>query len=226
MIPGPAADSVLEDLLGSRHSCRAFLDRQVPDQVLDRIFELGQFTASWCNVQPWAVHLVGGESVRDFARALSEHALSGDPESDFAYPQRYDGHYRDRRRDTAARLYDALGIAREDTASRSRQTAENFRFFGAPHVAIISTPRSMGIYGAIDCGAYISTLLLAAESMGIAAIAQAAPAVFSKFIRDYLSIGDDRLVVGTVSFGYEDAGHPANAFRTDRAALNAVISRT
>ncbi len=54
---------------------------------------------------------------------------------------------------------------------------ENYRFFGAPHVAIITSDKALGVYGAVDCGGYVSTLLLAAESLGIAAVPQAAVAM-------------------------------------------------
>jgi len=96
--------------------------------------------------------------------------------------------------------------------------------FGAPHAAIVSTPEPLGVYGAIDCGAYVSNFMLAAESMGVACIAQAALAAYPDIARRHLGIGDDRLIVFGISFGYEDASHPANSYRTPRAAVaDAVV---
>jgi hypothetical protein len=43
----------------------------------------------------------------------------------------------------------------------AKQALENYNFFGAPHVAIIHTNEPLGIYGAIDCGAYVSNFMLA-----------------------------------------------------------------
>ena len=37
-------------------------------------------------------------------------------------------------------------------------------------------------------------------------------------------IADDRLVVCGISFGYEDAAHPANSFRTRRAPLSEAVA--
>ena len=54
------------------------------------------------------------------------------------------------------------------------QALENFRLFGAPHVLIVTSERDLGVYGAVDCGLYGGSLLLAAQSLGIATIAQAA----------------------------------------------------
>jgi nitroreductase len=90
-------------------------------------------------------------------------------------------------------------------------------------VAIITTDEALGTYGAVDCGAYVSTFLLAAQSLGVASIPQAALASHSKFVRDYFAIGEDRLVVCGISFGYEDRSHKANGFRTDRASLGEAV---
>jgi len=99
----------------------------------------------------------------------------------------------------------------------------NFDFFGAPHVAIVTTDREQGTYGAVDCGGYVATLLLALRSRGIDSIAQAAIAMYSDGVRELLALPEDRLVVCAVSFGYADPDHPANAFRTERAGVDDVV---
>ena len=56
----------------------------------------------------------------------------------------------------------------------------------------------------------------------MATIAQAALASRSPFLREYFSISQERQIVCAISFGYEDASHPANAFRTSRVAVDDV----
>jgi hypothetical protein len=53
----------------------------------------------------------------------------------------------------------------------------------------------------VDCGLYVGNLLLAAQSLGIATIAQAALARCSPFLHRYFDIPDTRTVVCGVSFG-------------------------
>jgi hypothetical protein len=72
---------------------------------------------------------------------------------------------------------------------------ENFCLFGAPHVAIVTTDRALGTYGAVDCGAYVANFALAARSLGVAVIAQAALAAYPAFWREQLDLSEDRLVV-------------------------------
>lgn len=134
-------------------------------------------------------------------------------------PETYTGERLARRRQAGFALYGALGIVREDREARARQHLENFRFFGAPHVVVITVAAELREYGAVDIGAYIATLLLAAESMGLASIPQAAPALYAPVLREALDIPVDERIVATVALGYEDTDAAANAFRVPRARL-------
>ena len=175
----------LERLLTARHSCRGFGSNPVPRGVIERILTLAQRTASWCNAQPWQVSITQGQGTDRFNRALVDHVATDTVKPDIAFPREYRGVHLLRRRECGFQLYESVGIARGDRAASARQTLENFRFFGAPHVAIVTTEVELGVYGAIDCGAYVANFVLAAQSLGVATIAQAALAAHSAFIRDF-----------------------------------------
>ena len=104
------------------------------------------------------------------------------------------------------------------------QMRENFRFFGAPHVAIVTTEDALSVYGAFDCGLYLMLFLLAARSHGVATAPQAALASYSGFLREYFGIGEDRRIVCGVSFGFADMEHPVNAVRTSRAGVSQAVT--
>lgn len=216
--------TAVEALLSERYSCRAFLPDPVPDEIIERLFGAAQRTASWCNTQPWQVHLLGGEAISRFSREITEHVLSHEQSADLGMPE-YEDVYLERRRESGFALYSALGIERSDREARGLQMLKNFTFFGAPHTAIITTDRALGTYGAVDCGGYVSNLLLTAQSLGLGSIAQAAIAMYSDFVRQWLELPEHRAVVCAVSFGYADPEEPANAFRTTRADLDVVVRR-
>lgn len=65
--------------------------------------------------------------------------------------------------------------------------------------------------------------MLAAASLGVATIAQAALAAQSPFLRDWFGISGDRQLVCGISFGYSNDAHVVNAFRTGRAAQEEVV---
>ena len=220
-----AATAALEELLRERHSCRAFLSDPVPRPVVRRILEIAQRTATWCNTQSWQLVITEPAITDQLRDALYERAkaqVHAGP--DMTWPREYRGVYQQRRRDSGFTLYKALGIARDDMDARSQQMLENFRFFGAPHVAIVTSDEALGPYGALDCGAYVSNFLLAAQSMGVATIAQAALAQHSAFLRDYFKISGDRMVICGISFGYADKSHPANRFRIGRASIDEAVT--
>jgi nitroreductase len=221
---GPGDIDTLERLLQARHSCRAFRPDPVPDEAISRLLETAQRTASWCNVQPWRIVVTKGEGTRRFRDAIVAQAETHGPAPDFPFPIEYRGVNLERRRECGFQLYSAVGIKRGDANKAKAQFLENFRFFGAPHVAIITTDDALGVYGAIDCGCYVANFLLAAQAIGLAAIPQAALATHSNFVRDWFGLADDRRVVCGISFGYEDEAHPANRYRTSRAALSEVVT--
>lgn len=215
--------ATLEDLLAARHSCRAFLPAAVPRVEIERILLLAQRAPSWCNAQPWQVHVLSGAATQRLASALYDAARRGERRPELEPPGEYTGVYRDRRRECGHALYNGLGIPRADHERREKQRLENFRFFGAPHVALITTDEQLGTYGAVDCGGYVATLLLAAQSLGIAAVPQAAIAMTSATVREQIAIPANRRIVCAVSFGYADEAHPANSFRTSRASLREAV---
>lgn len=213
----------LLSLLHLRHSCRAFLPDAVPRATIERIVGAAQRVPSWCNAQPWHLTITSGPETDRFRDALYDHADKSVPEPDLEWPKGYPGVYGDRRRTCGWQLYDAVGVEKGDRAASARQMMENYRFFGAPHVAILTTPVELGAYGALDTGGFITAFTLAAQAEGVGSIAQAAIAAYARFVREFLDLPADRLVLCAISFGYADGDHPANGFRTERADPSDVI---
>jgi nitroreductase len=216
---------VLEDLLASRFSCRAYKSDPVPRATIERVLAAAQKTASWCNSQPWQVTITSGEATTKFRDVMYTAASTGTPASgDFPFPREYRGVYLERRRESGFQLYNTLGIPKGDKAAYAKQALENFNFFGAPHVAIVTTDEALGVYGAIDCGGYVTSFMLAAQALGLATVPQAALAFHSAVVRKHFGLGDDRRVVCGISFGFPDREHKINNYRTSRAGLGEVAT--
>ncbi|MGB8623446.1 MAG: nitroreductase, partial [Paracoccaceae bacterium] len=190
---------------------------------VERIVTAACRAPSWCNVQPWQVIVTGGDATDRLRAALSKEARSAASRPDMPFPEGYSGVFRDRRRTCGWQLYDAVGVEKGDRAASAAQSMENFRFFGAPHVAVLTSEAELGAYGALDCGGFVMAFLLAAQALGVATIPQAAVAAFAPFLRRYFDIPENRLILCAISFGIEDTEHPANSFRTERAALPEII---
>lgn len=216
--PDGTAFDALSKLLHARYSCRAFLPEPVPRATIERILAIAQRTASWCNAQPWRLHIASGATLERLRAALQACDVAMEaPAPDLPWPREYRGVYQERRRVCGWGLYEALGVAKGDREASARQAARNFAMFDAPHVAIITSDEALGVYGAVDCGAYVANFLLAAHSLGVGSVPQAALAAYPAVLREVLGIGADRTIVCGISFGWADAEHPANHFRTVRA---------
>ncbi len=214
----------LDEILNDRYSCRAFRPDPVPDTVLERIVATARHVPSWCNAQPWQVTITRGDGTQRLRTRLMETAAAGTPPApDLDWPDSYSGAYAERRRTCGFQLYDAVGIEKSDRAGRKDQMLRNYAFFDAPHVAIIHSPAELGPYGAMDTGGFVTAFTLAATALGVATIPQAAIAGYAPLLKEHLDIAEDRLILCAISLGYADESHPANQFRTERAAPSDIL---
>ncbi|HEX6389741.1 MAG TPA: nitroreductase family protein, partial [Solirubrobacteraceae bacterium] len=166
-----------------------------------------------------------GQGTRRLSEAATAFAAANPPTPDVPFPDRYTGVFLERRRECAWQLYECVGVEKGDRAASAVEAMRNYTFFGAPHVAIITTEQDLGTYGAVDCGVYVGCFLLAAQSLGLATIPQAALGAVAPAIRELYELPPERQVLMGISFGYPDTAHPANGFRTRRADLSDVVTR-
>ena len=216
--------TALNALLDRRYSCRSFLESEVPKDTIEAIVRTAQKVPSWCNSQPWQLSICSPAKTKKLAKTLTEAAKEGMHAPDIAFPERYQGIYKERRSSCGWQLYNAVGVVKGDREGSFKQMMENYCFFGAPQVAIVSTPKELGAYGALDCGAFVTAFTLAAQGHGVATIPQAAIAGMCSLVRAELDISEERDILCAISFGYEDKDHPANQFRTTRAKVEDVIA--
>lgn len=212
------------ETITQRRSVRAFLPREVPAELMREVFALAQRAPSNCNTQPWIVQVVSGRTRDALRQRLSQAgAEPSQYRPDFPYDGNYPGIYRDRQHDAAARLYAAMGIAREDRRARAFAGLRNFSFFDAPHAAFVFLSEPFGLREAVDCGMFGQTLMLALTAHGIASCAQAALSFHPQIVREVLGVPVEHRLLYGVSFGYEDTTAPANACRVPRAPLDDAV---
>ena len=220
-----AAQMSLEESILTRRSVRGFLEKPVPPEILEKVFQIAQHTPSNCNIQPWIV-LVASGAARDRIRArLIEGITAGAPSNpDFEYPGKFEGEYRRRQVECAVAMYTKMGIERDDSAGRARASLRNFELFDAPHVAFIGMHKNFGATVAIDVGMYVQSLMLAMNAYGISSCAQGSMRYYPEMVREEFPGNENTRILCGMSFGYEDAEIPANATRTTRDDINACVT--
>lgn len=207
-------------LVRSRRSIRGFLDKPVQQDLMEKVFEIAQWTPSNCNIQPWLVFVASGAARDRVRQRFLDNIMNGiAPNPDYSYPGKFDGEYRNRQVACAVAMYSEMGIARDDVAGRQRATMRNFELFDAPHVAFIGMHKDFGATVAVDVGMYAQTLMLAMTAHGISSCAQGSMRYYPDVVREVFGLDDSVHILFGISFGYEDPGVPANRTRTARAPL-------
>lgn len=216
---------LLSKAIEQRKSSRGFLQKNVPDEVLHRVFERAQRSPSWCNIQPWRVWVVSDPKRKEVIDAIHAAAAANEsPRPDLSWPHEYPEPYGTLRRECGKALYRAMDIARDNTEARHQAWLNNFKAFDAPHVAFVGMNKRFGAYATLDIGIWLQSVLLLLEAEGVASCAQASLAMYPDLLRSTLGVGDEIAFLFGIAIGYEDSAVPANACRTDRAAPEANIS--
>ena len=206
------------EAITQRKSTRAFLDREVPREMIIKILEVARYAPSGVNTQPWQVAVVTG---------ASKMALQGQMESAFIndqhgikdynyYPDEWKIPYKGRRTACGLQLYGALGIERHDMERRRSQWLANYRAFDAPVMLLFFIDSSLAKGSYVDYGMFLQSLMLAAMEEGLATCPQAALAEYPQLVRQFLGYPPKALLLCGIAVGYEDRQHPVNSYRTPR----------
>ncbi len=209
----------------SRRSIRAFKPDPLPRETIDAIFSAAQHAPSWCNVQPWRVVVTEPPLTVTLATELQTAARSGLPYAEVPFPLDYPSPYKEHRQACGVSLYQAMGIAREDKASRYDAWLRNYALFDAPHVAVVACDRRLGPYAYVDVGVWLGYVLTAAAAHGVDTCPMASVAAYPEALRARLPIADTDVVLFGIVFGHADEEAPANRCRTTRepAAANVRV---
>lgn len=214
------------DAIKGRYSVRGYLPDEVPEGLLREIFDIARLAPSNSNTQPWHVAIVSGEARERLSAAILAEVDAGTPESPGFERARIHDEYRDRRRACGFSYYETMGVERDDIDGRRAIARKNFEFFGAPHVAFFSMPKSFERINALDVGILLQSVMLVLAERGIGCIAQGALASYPGPVREIAEVPVDNHILCGLSFGYEDLGAHINTVRMPREPLETVTSFT
>ena len=217
-----SGNTPIHDVMIRRKSVRAFLDRDVPRDVIERILEVAARAPSGSNTQPWSIDVLTGKSLKRLsAHILDAREAAAEPASEYQYyPEEWFDPFLSRRRKVGWALYNLIGVEKGDTVGSRAHHDRNFTFFGAPVGMILSVDRRLGDGALIDVGFFLQGIALAAGAMGLGTCVQAAFAPYHQIIRDQLGLDPIQKVLCGVALGYEDKDAKINALRTEREPVS------
>ena len=214
------------DALNSRITVRQFLDKPVPDDVLNKLLTTALRAPSGGNLQPWKIHVMTGETLANFKKEAVEITLAGKTEEPTyaAYPSPLWEPHRSWRYKLGEDMYALLGIPRENKMGRLVWFAQNAKFFEAPVGIIITGDKRLDMPQHMDIGIFIQSLMLLAREAGLHTAPQGWWRNWSSVCHKYLDIAEtDEVLVG-MSLGYGDPAANVNNLYADRADLDEVTT--
>lgn len=233
----------LVDIIKQRRSIRAFSDKPVEDEVLNRLFELALESPSSSNSQPFKMAVAKGDVALKLAKELEDKfwrsnaiqkqplpkkllsALTSDalPDSDFKpILGKYPGDFQRRRVETGMGLYKILGIERKDKKARDQHMALNFSFFGAPVALFFFVDPRMKHTALVDLGILMQSIMLTATDMGLGTCAQGALGIWRKPLDKFFDIPTEYKLVCGMALGYP-SDDKVNAYRPDKLPISELI---
>ncbi len=212
------------EAINNRYSVRAFKPDPVPRQILEDLLTVSQRAPSWANTQTWEFAVVGGAALDDLRKALADRAFAQDARNaDIPYPE-WTGKYKERRIRNGSRLYEHMGIAREDVEKQLNWFVSMYRFFDAPNAIYIYTDRAISDWAIMNVGLIAQTISLAALHYGLGSIMLASGVSYPDTVRQKLNIPESKQILISVAIGYPEPDATVNKFRTERVPLSDICS--
>jgi len=208
----------LNEVINTRRSIRGFLDKPVPQELLEEIIALANRAPSSMNTQPWHLHVLTGEPLEKVRKGNTERMLGGvTPTRDIEDYADYEGEHRKRQIEIAVQLFEVMGIERHDAEKRQDWVMRGFRQFDAPVSIVVCFDRDLlkNTIAHFDTGAMTYGLVLAAWSKGVGAVINGQGIMQSPVVREVANIPDEQVILTCVALGWPD----------DEFVANSVISR-
>jgi nitroreductase len=222
--------STVLQALENRSSKRAYTDKKIPKETLEKILHAAGMTPSGANMQPWITYAITNEEVlKNVGDAIIATMTSGVENDQFIqyYPLNWVNPYKKRRVVTGAGLYKLMEVDRKDNDTRIKMWHDNFKWFGANTVIFVFTDKANieGAQGAlIDCGAYMQSIMLAAQEFGIDSCPQGSTTEFGKVVARVLDVPENQALLYSVVLGYADKDAKINSYQPEKVALQDAVT--
>jgi nitroreductase len=209
----------VSEAIKSRRSIRAFLPTPIDSNLIKKLLIQSSRAPSGGNLQPWKIFVINGESMQaflDFQQAWTNQESSAYE----IYPPKLKEPYRTSRFSLGEKMYELLGIGRDDKTARITQVMKNFQFFGAPSAFFCFVDRQMGPPQWSDLGMFLQTFMLLAKEAGLDTCAQEAWSMKQDSVSQFVKSDEDDILFCGMSIGHQDKDAPINSLRSERRSID------
>ena len=208
----------VSDALVARRSIRAFLDKPIPRETLNAIFEAAVRTPSWANSQPWDVFVASGDTLKRIKAAYLENYANAVPVAlETPRPTQWPDAAIARQKGLHPDMIRDCGDAVEQFGKL------NQTMFNAPTVIFLCLDEIFAHWGLYDVGAYSQSIMLAAIEHGLGTIPAIQVVNYPDILHRELNIPANLKVAIGIAIGYTDDSHGINNFHSSRSPLSETV---
>jgi nitroreductase len=215
--------AIVDAVLQSRHSVRAFRSDPVPMETVRDILSVSTHGANSANMQPWRVYVLTGAARQRMVDAAC-HAYDTEPDQHVTefeyYPNPMFEPFQARRRQMGLALYGLLDLKKEDKEGMRLQQRRNLQFFDAPVGMLFSIHRDLTNASLLDYGIFFGNIMTAARARGLHTCNVGSWSTYHRVVRQQLELAPEEMLISGMALGYEDTGHIVNQLRTDRLPVD------
>ncbi len=209
----------LENAINERHSTRAFLDKPVPRETIEKLLTLSTQAPSAINLQPWEFTVVMGEELRRLSgilvKRMHERNISCGPDTVKPLPECF----MDRQR----KLMDCiLPHLEKEIPFQDFINEGSCNFYGAPCAVIVTIDQVFSKSRLVDVGIAVGYMVLAAHNMGLGTCPIGLISAFADEIKELLNIHEEKDVIMGIGVGYPDPDSHINLAISDRVPIHEV----
>ena len=212
-------NKTLTEIINSRKSIRAFLDKPVDNKVIEEMLKMASQAPSGGNLQPWKIYVINSSSMDKFINFQKKWKGKEEPPYPI-YPEKLKEPYRTSRYEVGEEMYSLLGIKREDKVGRLNQMLKNFDFFGAPVGLFCFVDKQMGLPQWSDLGMFLQTFMVLAVDQDLDTCAQESWSLKQNCVKTFLKVPDEYLLFCGMAIGYADKDNKINKLKTSRRPIN------
>ena len=207
----------------TRKSIRSFLKKKVLLTEIKKILELASLSPSGSNTQPWNVHVLYGNSLKNFTEEMVKEFIKNGKNLKLErlnYMEKYRSPYLERRRKVGWDLYSLLDIKKGDYKKTLEFHSQNYRFFNAPIGLIFSIEKDLGWMSWLDYGMFMQNISLICRSFGLHSCPQAAWGLVYKKANKLLKLDKNYTVHCGMAIGYSNDKKKVNNLKTEREKID------
>lgn len=208
------------EAIQERRSTRAYLDRPVEKETLEKLISFASQAPSAINIQPWELVVVSGEERKRLSRVLVKRMKERNISCGSGAKRPLHEHFVERQRGLLEGMLPNLpaGTSFQDFINEG-----SCNFYGAPSAIIIVIDKVFSSARLTDIGIILGYLVLAAHAMGLATCPIGLITAFDEDIREQLNLSEDKEVVIGIAVGYRDPSSGVNKVRSARASVNEIM---